>query len=62
MPGYLQKPLERIQHVPKVSPQYSPHVHINIQYETKNTRQYAAAPDTSPLLGPKQKKHPISDR
>ena len=50
--GYLQKILERLQHIPKVSPKYSQHIHIPIQYATKNTRKYANAPDTSPLLGP----------
>ena len=57
MSGYLKKKLERLQHVPKVSPQCSQHVHIPIQYTTKNTQQYATVPDTSPLLGPKQENH-----
>ena len=53
MPGYVKKTLQRLQHIQKVSPQYSPHAHIPIVYATKNTRQYATAPDTSPLLSPK---------
>ena len=57
MPGYLEKALKRLQYTPKISPQYSPHAHIPIQYATQNTRQYATAPDTSPLLGPKQTKY-----
>ena len=54
MPGYVQKTLERLQHKPPSSPQYSPHAHVPIVYATKNTRQYATAPDTSPLLSPKE--------
>ena len=53
--GYIKRALERLQHIIKVSPQYSPHVHVPIQYGTKGTRQYATSPDTSPLLNPKQK-------
>lgn len=54
MPGYVQKTLERLQHKPPSSPQYSPHAHVPIVFATKNTRQYATAPDTSPLLSPTQ--------
>ena len=57
MPGYVQKTLERLQHKPPSSPQYSPHAHVPIVYATKNTRQYATAPDTSPLLSPKDTKY-----
>ena len=39
-----------------VSP-ISPYAHIPIQYATKNTRQYATAPDTSPLLNQKEAKY-----
>ena len=52
MPGYVRKTLIRLQHKPQVSPQYSPHDCVPIQYATKNTRQYATAPDTSPFLSP----------
>ena len=55
MPGYV-KILIRLQHVPKIYPQYSPHESVPIVYATKNTRQYATAPDTSPLLNPKDTK------
>ena len=60
--GYLNarlclKTLERLQYKPKSSPQYSPHAHVPIVYATKNTRQYATAPDTSPLLAPKGTKY-----
>ena len=57
MPDYVKKTLARLQHTPKVSPQYSPHAHIPIVYATRNTRQYATAPDTSPLLNPKDTKY-----
>ena len=57
MPGYLEKALERLQYNKKIYPQYSPHAHVPIQYATKNTRQYATAPDTSPLLNPKETKY-----
>ena len=33
--------------------QYSPHESVPIVYATKNTRQYATASDTYPLLNPK---------
>ena len=56
MPDYVQKTLDRLQHKPPPSPQYSPHAHVPIKYATKNTRQYATTPDTSPLLSPKQTK------
>ena len=52
MPGYVQKTLQRLQHTPSTSPQYSPHQHVPIQYGTKNTHQYATAPDMPPLLNP----------
>ena len=57
MPGYVQKTLTRIQHKPQVSPQYSPHECAPIQYATKNTRQYATAPDTSPYSSPLETKY-----
>ena len=57
MPGYVQKTLQRLQHTPSTSPQYSPHQHAHIQYATKNTRQYATAPDMSPLLNPVETKY-----
>ena len=47
---YVNKNLITLQQTPQVSPQYSPHSHIPIQYNTKNTRQYATAPDTSRQL------------
>ena len=50
MPDYVNKTLSRLQHTPKFSPQNSLQAHIPIQYTTKNTRQYATAPDTSLLL------------
>ena len=54
MPDYVTDALKRLNHVPQVTPQYSPHAHIPIQYGTKGTRQYATAPDLSPPLSPKE--------
>lgn len=52
LPNYVQQALQRLQHTPPSSPQYSPQQHIPIQYSTKGTRQYATQPDNSPLLSP----------
>ena len=49
--------MKRLQFKPQVSPQYSPHACAPIQYATKNTRQYATAPDTSPYLSPTETKY-----
>ncbi len=57
MPDYIEKALTRLQYKPEISPQYSPHACVPIQYATKNTRQYATAPDTSPLLSPVETKY-----
>ena len=50
MSGYVKETLKRLQHVPEVYPQYSPHKHIPIVYGKKNTQQYATSPDESSLL------------
>ena len=57
MSGYLEKAFQRLQYKQKISPQYLPHTHTPIKYATKNTQQYATAPDTSPLLDPKGTQH-----
>ena len=57
MPKYIRKTLKRQQHTPHVYPQYSPHESVPIQYATKNTRQYASAPDTSPFVCPTETKY-----
>ena len=57
MPGYLEKALERLQYKKNTYPQYSTHAHVSMQYATTNTRQYTTAPDTSPLLNPKETKY-----
>ena len=57
MPGYVKKTLQRLKYTSKLFPQYSPHAHITIVYAAKNARQYATAPDTSPLLNPKDNKY-----
>ena len=53
MGNYVLDALQRLKHVPHISPQYSPHEHVPIQYGHKGIRQYATAPDTSPKLNPK---------
>ena len=57
MPGYVPSSLQRLQHVPEKVPQYSPHVHTPIKYGMKGSRQYANAPDETPLLSPTETKH-----
>ena len=57
MSGYDQKPLEILQHIPKVSPQYSPHAYIPIQYTTAKKQEHATAPDTSPSLDQNETKY-----
>jgi hypothetical protein len=52
MPEYVEKMLQRFQHTPKITPQYSPHKHLPIVYGATNTRQYATAPDSFPHLSP----------
>ena len=56
MPGYVKKALKRLQYQASNTHQYSPHHHEPFKYATKGTRQYANAPDTSPLLSPKDTK------
>ena len=50
MPGYLNALLGRLQHVPKIYPQYSPHHYQPIVYGVKGTPQFATQPSTSPEL------------
>ena len=57
MPNYVKKALQRLQYQPHKSPQHSPHASIPIQYGKTGSRQYATAPDTSPLLPPLEIKH-----
>ena len=57
MPEYVWKSLKRLQHKPSVYPQFSPHQHVPITYGKPSTRQYATAPDTSPLLPSNEIKH-----
>lgn len=56
LPNYVQKVLQRLQHLPPTTPQYSPQHHIPIRYSTKGQRQYATQPDSSPLLSPQETK------
>ena len=57
MPEYLKKMLLKLHHQPQITPQYSPHVHVPINYATKHTRQYAATPDSAPFLTPTRTKY-----
>ena len=50
IPGYVPNKLNRLQHTPKVSPQYSPHYHTSFKYCTPGTRQHGTAPDETPTL------------
>ena len=57
-----KKDLKRLQHKPKIFPQYSPHENLPIQYEIKVKRQYKTSPDESSYLSPTEKHHLISSR
>jgi hypothetical protein len=57
MPDYVTGALKRLVHTPLVFPQFSPHQHVPIRYSVKGGRQYATAPDDSPLLSLKDKRH-----
>ena len=48
--GYVPNALNRLHHIPKVSPQYSPNYHTGFKYCTSWTRQYATSPDETPNL------------
>ena len=50
IPGYVPNTLNRLQHTPKLSPQYSPHHHTGFKSCTPGTRKYATAPDETPTL------------
>ena len=50
IPGYVPNALNRLQHTPQVSPQYSPHHHTGFKYCTPGTRKYATAPDETPNI------------
>ena len=54
MPGYINDTLSKLQHVPKVFPQYSPHHYQPIVYGVKGSRQYATPPSDSPELNTKE--------
>ena len=57
MPGYLSSALTKLQYVPKVHPQYTPHEFNAVKYSKKGDTQYAQKPDTSNLLSPTQTKY-----
>ena len=52
MPDYVKKMHLKLQHQPQVTPKYSPHAHVPINYATKHTLQYASAPDSALFLTP----------
>ena len=56
LPNYVTKSLQRLQHLPPKSPQYSPQYHHPVNYSSKGTIQYAMQADTSPLLSPSETK------
>ena len=45
MPQYVQESLKRLGHIPKSSPQYSPHEHVPIKYGQQGERQNTSAQD-----------------
>ena len=57
MPKYVPDSLTRLGHIPKTSPQYSPHEHVPIKYGRPGQQQYATTPDQSTLLSPQDTKH-----
>ena len=57
MPQYVPKSLKRLQHVPNIYPQYSPHRHNPIKYGQKGIQQFANSPDDTPKLSPMDTKH-----
>ena len=57
MPKYVPDSFTQLEHIPKTSPQYSPHEHVPIKYERQGQKQYATTPDTSTLLSPQDTKH-----
>ena len=57
MPNYIQESLKRLGHQPTITPQYSPHHHVPIQYGKKGTRQYADTPDDTKPLYPTETKN-----
>ena len=56
MPFGHNQAIRRLQYQPSTAHQYSPHHHEPFKFATKGSRQYANAPDTSPLLSPKDTK------
>ena len=54
MPGYINTTLKRLQHVPTIYPQYSPHHYQPIVYGVKGTTQFAPTTSNSPELNAKE--------
>ena len=50
IPDYIKNALKRLNYKVFVSPQYSPHEHVGVNWTNKGDRQYAQQPDDSPFL------------
>ena len=54
MPDYFQHALQKLQHIMKIYPKYSPH-HYNVtKWTQKGDQQFFCKIDDSPFLTPKQ--------
>ena len=54
MPGYIGKPLKRLQYSPH-TPQYYPYKYHHFKYGEKGSRQYVKDEDTSLKLSEREK-------
>ena len=50
IPGYAPNASNRLQHTPKISPQYSPYHHTGFKYCAPGTQKYAMEPDEELIL------------
>ena len=57
IPDYIRNALKRLGYNVSVTPQYSPHEHIGVNWTNKGDRQYAQQPDTSPFLSKVETKY-----
>ena len=51
MPKYVSNALHQFQHLKPTKPQYSPHFHAPIKFDSKGTQKFAPNPDNTSLLG-----------
>lgn len=54
MPGYVEKPLQVLQHTVNGYPKFSPHEYIVVNFSTQPQHRYAMQEDNSQLLFPKE--------